>query len=69
MEAIGQFLMRIGPAFAVVMFFLAVTSGVTLVLLSLVRLAQRERPGLTRPWPAPATPTPTVTTEPMPTPT
>lgn len=47
MESVGEFLSRIGPAFAVVLFFLVVTSSVTLVLMSVIRLAKpngEERP-------------------------
>lgn len=44
MQSIGQFLEGIGPAFATVMFFLVVLAAVTLVLMSVLRLAHRERP-------------------------
>ena len=47
MQSIGALLERIGPVFAGLMFFLVIACMVTMLVMSLVRLGRRERPGTT----------------------
>lgn len=42
MQAVGEFLSRLGFIFPIILFFLVITSSVTMVLMALVRLARRN---------------------------